>query len=79
MEQVVTLLVELKDFLSKCSPVAILNHFLSEDIFVTILGVFERSNPELFGIDFIGVQSSYLKSSIVRHDQLISGFQQLAY
>ena len=41
-------------------------HVLSEDIFVTILGVFEKSNLELFEIDYSTVQSSYLKSSTAK-------------
>ena len=48
-----------------------LNHVLSEDIFVTILGVFEKSNSELFEVDYFAVQSSYLKSNIASHDQPI--------
>ena len=55
------------------------NHALSENIFEAILGVFERSKKVLFGIDYFVVQSSYPKSSIARHDQLISSYQQLAY
>ena len=41
-------------------------HVLSEDIFVTILGVFEKSNSAIFEIDYSTVQSSYLKSTIAK-------------
>ena len=74
MELAVALLALLKDFLPTCSPVVTLNHVLSEDIFVTILGVFEKSNSELFEIDYSAVQNSYLKSSIAKHGQYTYDF-----
>ena len=78
VELAVALLVELEDFLPTCTPVVTLNHVLSEDIFVTILGVFEKSNSELFEIEYFAVQSTYLKSSITKHGQYIYGFLLLA-
>ena len=78
-ELTITLQVESKDFLPICSLMVTSNHALSENIFEAILGVFERSKKVLFGIDYFVVQSSYPKSSIARHDQLISSYQQLAY
>ena len=79
MELVVALLVELEDFLPTCSPVVTLDHVLSEDIFVTILGVFEKSNSELFELDYFAMQSSYLKPSITKYGQYIYGFLLLAH
>ena len=66
MERAVAQRAESKDFLPTSSRVVTLIHVLSEDIFVTILGVFEKSNSELFEIDYSTVQSSYLKSSTAK-------------
>ena len=79
MELTVALLALLKDFLPTCSPVVTLNHVLSEDIFVTILGVFEKSNSELFELDYFAMQSSYLKPSITKYGKYIYGFLLLAH
>ena len=79
MELTVALLALFKDFLLTCSPVVTLNHVLPEDIFVTILGVFEKSNSELFELDYFAMQSSYLKPSITKYGKYIYGFLLLAH
>ena len=56
-----------------------LNHVLSEDIFVTILGVFEKSNSELFELDYFAMQSSYLKPSITKDGKYVYDFLLLAH
>ena len=77
MELAVALLVELKDFLPRCSLVVRLHNVLSEDIIATMLGVFEKSSTALF--DHFALQSFYLVCSIAIHSQPIYYFLQLAY